>query len=81
MKFVILALALIGAASAVYVAPGYSTPIIGGAIHAPAVAAPIAYSAPAIAPIAPALHGGYVAPALGGYGAAGFPIWKKKAAA
>ncbi|CAD7081595.1 unnamed protein product [Hermetia illucens] len=97
MKFVILALACIGAASAAYIAPSaytaYSTSLVG----TPLVGAPLAYSAPglAAAPVfrsaaytAPLVAGsplGYAAPITtafhGSYDAPVVEVLKKKAAA
>ncbi|CAD7081602.1 unnamed protein product [Hermetia illucens] len=74
MKFVVLALALIGAASAGYIAPGgYSAPLVGG-IGAPIAAgyqAPIisGYQAPIASGYSAPLLGGYHAPAVGGFNA------------
>ncbi|XP_037906124.1 cuticle protein 12.5-like [Hermetia illucens] len=69
MKFVILALALIGAASAGYITPytAYSTPVVGApVVGAPVVGAPLAYSAPGFA-AAPVFRSAvYAAPAVAG---------------
>ncbi|CAD7080900.1 unnamed protein product [Hermetia illucens] len=72
MKFILLALAFIGMASAVYVAPygglGYSS---WG--HAPVVSA---YSAPVVSAYSAPVYGaglGY------GYSGFGYGLWKKKA--
>ncbi|CAD7080898.1 unnamed protein product [Hermetia illucens] len=95
MKFVLLALALIGAASAGYVAP-YGGWGYGGWGHAAAVA-PLATAGWGHAAVAP-LHAAYNAPVVAGYGhgwgygagwghayaspAWGYDgVWKKKAAA
>ncbi|XP_037906123.1 cuticle protein 16.5-like [Hermetia illucens] len=97
MKYVVLALALIGAVSAGYIAPAaytaYSTSVVGApVVGAPVVGAPLAYSAPGFA-AAPVLRSAvYTAPAIAGaplaysapvasYAAPVVDVWKKKAAA